>query len=405
MSSDGDTTNLGASGDDSGGRPAWLLPAAIGGGLALLLVALLTLALRDPDGGSGEDDDTTDTTDTTGIGTTGPDDPGVTAPPATTGPDDTTSTSNSCEGYQVNEEFPLRRCEQGELISFLQYGLVSAGYPLTVDGFFGAETEAVVREFQTANGLPADGILNRETAELLPVLLEPDGFPDEGDTGSIQIDGEPWNIQYTCRTTPEAGTTIVQHLIADQANTRRAVVELWTGGGLDGVVLNSFDRGIGRTPLPSLAGGFVVEVGLDDGSSPQVAVRPEQLATDRDCDVMEIASVDGGALSYGIIDVCTPVFDGQQLTFNSTESEFGTTENFLQTQIDGDAVVGSFFGTLPGGTPFGWTITNGSHGMFAKGEGISGGLAFPDEPEFDDATFSVTITQYPEGGHDCATGQ
>ena len=57
----------------------------------------------------------------------------------------------------------LRRGDTGEAVSGLQSELVTAGYPLAVDGVFGRATEAAVRSFQAARGLTVDGIAGPDT--------------------------------------------------------------------------------------------------------------------------------------------------------------------------------------------------------------------------------------------------
>ncbi|MBR2971240.1 MAG: peptidoglycan-binding protein [Clostridia bacterium] len=57
----------------------------------------------------------------------------------------------------------LRRGSRGKSVQILQCYLNLYGEELTVDGAFGSGTEAAVREFQTQNGLAADGIVGRNT--------------------------------------------------------------------------------------------------------------------------------------------------------------------------------------------------------------------------------------------------
>ena len=58
----------------------------------------------------------------------------------------------------------LRRGDRKSGVLYLQRLLLSFLYPITdLDGIFGAETENAVRQFQTENGLSADGIVGRNT--------------------------------------------------------------------------------------------------------------------------------------------------------------------------------------------------------------------------------------------------
>jgi N-acetylmuramoyl-L-alanine amidase len=52
----------------------------------------------------------------------------------------------------------LKRGDKGTLVRNLQESLVALGYNITVDGIFGAKTEAALKEYQTANGLEPDGV-------------------------------------------------------------------------------------------------------------------------------------------------------------------------------------------------------------------------------------------------------
>ncbi len=64
--------------------------------------------------------------------------------------------------------FPtLRRGTRGNGVKMLQCYLNLYGEELSVDGSFGAETQAAVLQFQTENSLAADGIVGRNTWERL----------------------------------------------------------------------------------------------------------------------------------------------------------------------------------------------------------------------------------------------
>ena len=57
----------------------------------------------------------------------------------------------------------LRRGDNNEHVQYLQQRLVELGYYLTADGVFGGQTESVVRSFQRANSLAADGVVGPGT--------------------------------------------------------------------------------------------------------------------------------------------------------------------------------------------------------------------------------------------------
>ncbi|MDE6302801.1 MAG: peptidoglycan-binding protein, partial [Clostridia bacterium] len=65
----------------------------------------------------------------------------------------------------------LRQGSRGVYVRYLQQKLLSKLYPVgTVDGIFGANTTAAVKQFQTENGLTADGIVGPLTwAKVTPI--------------------------------------------------------------------------------------------------------------------------------------------------------------------------------------------------------------------------------------------
>lgn len=63
----------------------------------------------------------------------------------------------------------LRRGSDGDAVEILQVRLRLHGFPLTLDGDFGAATELAVRAFQTRAGLVADGVVGPQSwAALIP---------------------------------------------------------------------------------------------------------------------------------------------------------------------------------------------------------------------------------------------
>lgn len=71
----------------------------------------------------------------------------------------------------------LRHGNRGEYVKLMQQALVAAGFPLAVDGAFGKGTKEAVQNFQSANGLVADGVCGPNTwralAPYLPAPEEP----------------------------------------------------------------------------------------------------------------------------------------------------------------------------------------------------------------------------------------
>ena len=64
--------------------------------------------------------------------------------------------------YRLTESI-LKKNAKGESVKWLQYQLNKHGYGLTVDGSFGAKTEAAVKDFQKKNNLVVDGIVGKNT--------------------------------------------------------------------------------------------------------------------------------------------------------------------------------------------------------------------------------------------------
>jgi peptidoglycan hydrolase-like protein with peptidoglycan-binding domain len=79
----------------------------------------------------------------------------------------------------ANNNPPLRCGETGEAVRLLQQALIDLGFPMPIsvrrfgspDGIYGNETTTRVREFQTNNGLSADGIAGHDTLAKLDALL------------------------------------------------------------------------------------------------------------------------------------------------------------------------------------------------------------------------------------------
>ena len=71
----------------------------------------------------------------------------------------------------------LKRGSKGVGVKTLQTALMSLGFSLPkfgADGDFGAETEAAVKAFQTAHGLPATGAWDAVSQAKLEALLLPE---------------------------------------------------------------------------------------------------------------------------------------------------------------------------------------------------------------------------------------
>jgi hypothetical protein len=95
----------------------------------------------------------------------------TTLPAATTA---TTSAGAPAITY-VNEPATgaLHIGHKGSRVQTMQGQLFSLGYQLGVDGYFGRGTETAVRQFQQAQGLPADGVASPPTIDRLAQVAPP----------------------------------------------------------------------------------------------------------------------------------------------------------------------------------------------------------------------------------------
>jgi hypothetical protein len=72
--------------------------------------------------------------------------------------------AGALRGYQPYRLMaPIRKGANGDLVVWAQEHLISAGYPLGVDGGFGRNTRRAVLSFQRSHGLTADGIVGPAT--------------------------------------------------------------------------------------------------------------------------------------------------------------------------------------------------------------------------------------------------
>lgn len=68
--------------------------------------------------------------------------------------------------YKLTDSI-IKKGSKGESVKWLQYELNKHGYKLSVDGDFGAKTEAAVKDFQSKNKLVVDGIVGKNTIRSL----------------------------------------------------------------------------------------------------------------------------------------------------------------------------------------------------------------------------------------------
>lgn len=76
-------------------------------------------------------------------------------------PDASSAVEWSARSREANPATLLKRGSQGAMVARLQARLARLGYPITkIDGKFGPQTQAVVMQFQNANGLVVDGVVD-----------------------------------------------------------------------------------------------------------------------------------------------------------------------------------------------------------------------------------------------------
>ena len=167
----------------SSGRPGWLIPAVIAGLVVLVIVLLIVLLTGDDDGDSV-------TTDTTVPATAQTEPASETTVAATTTATEGADTEDGspCPEFTEKNDLPIKLCDSGDLVRTSQQGLANwasdvgdavGDVSIEVDGFFGPETDAAVRAFQTIQSLEVDGIIGANTWALLcpftDSLCEADG--------------------------------------------------------------------------------------------------------------------------------------------------------------------------------------------------------------------------------------
>jgi hypothetical protein len=135
--------------------------ALVGGAALLLLVVILVVALT----GNGEPaTDPGQEVPTVGDATEPEEPPTEEPPPAGEPP------------QPLPTESIIRPGEEGEQVAALQQALITLGYePGEPDGNYGPATVEAVRSFQTAAGLPADGIAGPTTLSALNEALAAQG--------------------------------------------------------------------------------------------------------------------------------------------------------------------------------------------------------------------------------------
>jgi Putative peptidoglycan binding domain len=81
----------------------------------------------------------------------------------------------------------VRRGDNGADVSTIQHLLTFHGFPTTVDGVFGSNTEARVREFEAAHGLTVNGVVDPQTWPVLVVTLRRSDSSTAVRAGQVQL--------------------------------------------------------------------------------------------------------------------------------------------------------------------------------------------------------------------------
>lgn len=134
-------------------------------------------------------------------------------------------------GLYDNELPTLRKGNSGAYVKMMQQALADAGYTIGIDGKFGSKTEDVVKAFQKANGLTADGVCGPKTWKALEQYIKPE-LPD--DPEPPWVDDDPVDD-------PE-GTVVVDRdelvdmlnqieAMRDKLNSLAHTARDWIGGG------------------------------------------------------------------------------------------------------------------------------------------------------------------------------
>jgi len=83
------------------------------------------------------------------------------------------SLSTECTGYFAAVALPLEKCDTGNAVTLMQKNLRNAGYPVSIDGYFGPAMAKAVYAFQGKKGLAQLGIIDTATWN----ALSPKAFP------------------------------------------------------------------------------------------------------------------------------------------------------------------------------------------------------------------------------------
>ncbi|MVP01336.1 peptidoglycan-binding protein [Paenibacillus lutrae] len=86
-------------------------------------------------------------------------------------------------GGEEPDDGVLKVGDSGEQVRSMQQQLNKVGYTLGADGIFGSGTETIVKQFQSAHGLTADGIVGPATSDKLDALATTTAVLRNGSSG------------------------------------------------------------------------------------------------------------------------------------------------------------------------------------------------------------------------------
>lgn len=128
------------------------------------------------------------------------------------------------ESFNIIPADTLTKGAKGELVKWLQRGLIEAGYDVGssgADGAFGSGTLSAVRAFQSDHGLTPDGKAGKLTMAAIKAILEDD---EDGEDKPEEAPAEP-------ETAPDAWATLSLAEKVEDLNERLRRLE---GGGTSG---------------------------------------------------------------------------------------------------------------------------------------------------------------------------
>jgi peptidoglycan hydrolase-like protein with peptidoglycan-binding domain len=153
--------------------------------------------------------------------------PAPTSPPTSAAP--ATTAPPTCPTYTENPgTYPVKLCQKGTVVQNVQVYLVRNGYDIEVDGYFGPNTLAAVRDFQASAGLEVDGLVGPDTW----FRLIGDDFLGTDDDGNGKVD--PWEVVFDDANESDQRGSYVG-LVFDTPPPDFRIVDQSTGAPIEGL--------------------------------------------------------------------------------------------------------------------------------------------------------------------------